>query len=207
MLKKINLPSKRREGGEKPPEPDLTPIMSLMVVLIPVLLQVAQLSDIALLEYKPPAEAADDSGGGGGGDDEENTDEEKNLKLDLLVNLHEDGVIQVSMYNKLDLGEHFFEIPAAPNGNYNFRILNDSLYSIKTREVGEPTGIDSVLNEETQKYETFKTYRVEDGRQVKITALGKTPFQSIVDIMDVCRFKLGDESKELFPLTELRQFQ
>jgi hypothetical protein len=206
VLKKIALPSKRREGGEKPPEPDLTPIMSLMVVLIPVLLQVAQLSDIALLEYKPPAEAADNSGGGGDDDEDENTDEEKKIKLDLLVNLHENGVIQVSMYNKLDVGEHFYEIPDA-DGNFNFRALNDSLYNIKTREVGEPTGIDSVLNEETQAYESFKKYRVEDGRQVKITALGKTTFQSIVDVMDVCRFKLGDESKELFPLTELRQFQ
>lgn len=206
MLKNIALPSKRRSGSDKVPEPDLTPIMSLMVVLIPVLLSVAKLTDLALLEYKPPL-AAEDSGGGGAGDDDEKSDEEKKVNLDLLVNLHENGIIQISMYKKLDIGEHFYEIQATPEGGYNFNALNDSLLSIKTREVGEATGVDSVLNEETQQFESFKTYRIEDGRQVSITAVPETAFQNIVHVMDVCRFKLKDESKELFPMTMLKQFQ
>ena len=206
MLKKIALPSKRRSASGKVPEPDLTPIMSLMVVLIPVLLSVAKLTDLALLEYKPPLAAEDSVGGGGEGDDDKQ-DEEKKVNLDLLVNLHENGIIQISMYKKLDLGEHFYEIQAAPEGGYNFNVLNDSLFSIKTREVGDPTGVDSVFNEDTNQYESFKTYRIEDGRQVSITAIPETPFQSIVNTLDVCRYKLKDETKELFPMTMLKQFQ
>ena len=206
MLKTIALPSQRRSGSGKVPEPDLTPIMSLMVVLIPVLLSVAKLTELALLEYKPPL-AAEDSGGGGGEGDDDKSDEEKKVNLDLLVNLHENGIIQISMYKKLDVGEHFYEIQATPGGGYNFKALNDSLSSIKLREVGESTGIDSVFNEETQQYERFKAYRIEDGRQVSITAIPETAFQNIVHTMDVCRFKLGDESQELFPMTMLKQFQ
>ena len=74
MLKKIALPSKRRSVSGKIPEPDLTPIMSLMVVLIPVLLSVAKLTDLALLEYKPPLAAEDSGGGGGEGDDDKQDD-------------------------------------------------------------------------------------------------------------------------------------
>lgn len=207
MLKKIALPSKRQSKGGGAPELNLTPIMNLMVVLIPLLLSVAKLTELALLEYKPPAEAADSGGGGGNGDDDENKDEEKIVNLDLLINLHENSTIQISMYKKLDLGEHFYEIQAAPDGGYDFKALNDSLASIKKREVGLPTGIDSVQNEETMQWEKFSTFKVEDGRQVSITALKETPFQTIVHVMDVCRFKLGDKSVELFPMTMLKQFQ
>ena len=179
--------------------------MNLMVVLIPLLLSVAKLTELALLEYKPPAEATD--AGGGGGDDDEGNDEEQRINLDLLINLHENDVIQISMYKKLDLGEHFYEIQPSPAGGYDFNALNDSLFSIKSREVGEATGVDSAFNEDTNRWETFSTYKVEDGRQVSITALSETPFQTIVYTMDVCRYKLGDKSTELFPMTMLKQFQ
>jgi len=203
------MPSLRRTKPEGTTELNLTPIMNLMVVLIPLLLSVAEFTKLALLEYMPPAEAAEDANGGGDNDDKDSgNDEEKETYLRLLINLTAGNIIQVSMYGKLEEGEHFYEIPAIPEGYYNLSALGDSLYSIKVHEVGEPTGKDSIMNEETILWEVFNTYKVKDGREVSITALGTIPFQTIINVMDVCRYKeIEYEKKELFPLTLLKQFQ
>ena len=207
MFRKL-MPSLRRTRPQGSTELNLTPIMNLMVVLIPLLLSVAEFTKLALLEYMPPAEAAEDSGGSGEDENMNSSDEEKDVYLRLLVNLTKNDTIQVSMYGKLQEGEHFYEIPATPEGVYNLPALRDSLYSIKLREVGPPTGKDSVFNEDTQQYEIFNTFKVKDGREVSITAEGRVPFQTIVNLMDVCRYKeVEGEKKELFPLTLLKQFQ
>jgi hypothetical protein len=182
--------------------------MNLMVCLIPLLLSVAQFTKLTLVEYMPPAEAPEDAGGGNNGNDQNSSDEEKDVYLKLLVNLADKDVLQISMYGVLKEGEHFYEIPALPDGGYNLAALNDSLYSIKTLEVGEPTSRDSVFNSDTQTWEAFNLYKIKDGREVSITALGTTPFQTIVNVMDICRYKEVDKvQKELFPLTLLKQFQ
>ena len=202
------MPSLRRTSPQATTELNLTPIMNLMVVLIPLLLSVAEFTKLALLEYMPPAEAAEDSGGGSDDENQNSSDEEKETYLKLLVNLADNDIIQVSMYGVLQEGEHFYEIQAQPEGGYNLAALNDSLYSIKTREAGEPTGRDSVFNDDTRVWEVFNTYKVRDGREVSITALGTVPFQTIINVMDVCRYKeVEGEKSELFPLTLLKQFQ
>jgi len=163
----------------------------------------------SLRRTKPEGtEAAEDANGAGDDEDKDGgNDEEKETYLRLLVNLAEENIIQVSMYGKLE-GEYFYEIPAISEGFYNLSALSDSLYSIKVHEVGEPTGKDSIQNEETMSWEVFNTYKVKDGREVSITALGTIPFQTIIDVMDVCRYKgIEYEKKELFPLTLLKQFQ
>lgn len=202
------MPSLRRTSPQGTTELNLTPIMNLMVVLIPLLLSVAEFTKLALLEYMPPAEAAEDSGGNGDDQNQNGGDEEQDVYLRLLVNLAENYIIQVSMYGKLQVGEHFYEIPGGARGGYDLSALRDSLYSIKQREVGEPTGQDSIFNDTSQEWETFSTYKVKDGREVSITAIGTVPFQTIVNVMDVCRYKeVEGEKKELFPLTLLKQFQ
>ena len=205
MFRKL-MPSLRRTRPEGTTELNLTPIMNLMVVLIPLLLSVAEFTKLALLEYMPPAEAAEDAGAGAD-DQNQAPDEEKDINLRLLFNLSDDNIIQVSMFGKLEEGEFFYEIPSTGSG-YNLAALNDSLYSIKVREVGEPTGKDSVFNENSMQWEVFNTYRVKDGREVSITALDAIPFQTIINVMDVCRYKeIDGEKRELFPLTLLKQFQ
>ncbi|MDP8240324.1 MAG: hypothetical protein P9X24_14640 [Candidatus Hatepunaea meridiana] len=202
-----NLPSLRRSRPEQATELNLTPIMNLMVVLIPLLLSVAEFTKLALLEYLPPLEPAEDAGGGKG-DDEKPPDEEKKIRLNLIVNLSDEGITQISMYGKMKLGEHFYEIPANENGGYNFEVLNDSLYAIKAREVGDPIGQDSVQNELTGEWTIRNLYKAEDGDQVTITAIGKTTFQNIINVMDIVRFKeIGLKKHELFPNSMLKQWQ
>ncbi|MFC2150293.1 biopolymer transporter ExbD [Calditrichota bacterium] len=201
-------PSERRKGEQGDPELNLTPIMNLMVCLIPLLLSVAQLTELALLEYMPPAESAPDEGGGGSDDENNTPDEDQPKNLSLLVNFTDSSKLQVSMYGKVKEGEHFYEILPVQPGQYNLAALEDSLWSIKQREVGESTGLDSIQDLRTGAWETFPKFRVKDGREVSITAKGEVPFQTVVNVMDLCRYREVDGRKEeLFPITLLKQFQ
>jgi len=197
-------PSLKKKREPESTELNLLPVMNLIIVLIPLLLSVAKLTEMALLEYLPPAEAAEGAGaapeeGGGSGGEQTN--------LSLLVNLAETG-LQVSMFNKVDPGPYFFEIPLKPDGSYDFETFNARLWDIKQREVGAPIGVDSLVNEKTGRYDVFPVYKYKDGREISITAVGKTPFQVVVNAMDVCRYRSIDgEKQELFPVTLLKQFQ
>lgn len=184
-------------------EPNITPIMNLMVCLIPLLLSVGMRSELALLEYLPPAEATaaegvgapPDEGGAG-----------KIEKLNLLINLAETGV-QVSIYEKV-VGEYFYEIPLLPDGSYDWSTVKDSLWAIKQREVGEPIGSETVTDEVSGEMKEIPKYRLVDGEEVSITATGGTQFQKIINAMDACRFyDVGNERMTMFPITMLKQFQ
>ncbi len=196
-------PSDKRKREEENLDVNITPIMNLMVVLIPLLLSAAKFTQLALLEYLPPTEAAA----------AENTPPGENkgigseeLNLNLLVNLTETG-IQVSIYQTVQLGPNFYEIPLE-NGLYNWAALKDSLWSIKQREVGAPIGTETVPDERTGEMQEKPKYRVKDGEEVSITAVGTTPFQTIIQLMDACRtYKVNDELYTLFPITLLKQFQ
>ena len=110
-------PSERRRREESDTELNITPIMNLMVCLIPLLLSAAKLNDMALLQYLPPA--ASEEGGGGGSEDQNEQDAEKEKTLNLLVNVVEEA-FQVSLYNKVEAGPHFYEIPKLPDGTYDY---------------------------------------------------------------------------------------
>jgi len=86
--------------------------------------------------------------------------------------------------------------------------LKDSLWSIKQREVGEPIGTETVQDEVTGEMKEKPKYRVKDGEEVSITAVGITPFQTIIQLMDACRtYEVKGELRTLFPITLLKQFQ
>jgi len=183
--------------------------MNLVIVIIPMLLQMAVFTKIALLDYLPPAEATeeggnnDNPGGGGGGETEQ--------KLTLVANLREDG-IQISMFGKTQPGPYFYSIPLLADKSFDWQTFTDSLYSIKTAIVGTPTGVDSVLDEVTNQYEVVNTYKYSDGRDLNITADGDMQFQNVVNAMDACRYKEINnsgavEQVELFPQASLKTFQ
>ncbi|MFN3821062.1 MAG: hypothetical protein ACK4OO_01910 [bacterium] len=199
MAFKPSLKKKRELGG---PEVNLLPVMNLIIVLIPMLLSVAKLTELALLEYLPPAEASEaEEMGAPGGEVGGKTEQ----RLNLLVNLMESG-IQVSMYGKVEPGPYFFEIPLTPEGDYDWETLNRRLWEVKKNEVGDPIGIDSVKNEITGRWENFPVYRVKDGREVSIVALDTVRFQTVLHAMDACRLRVENgEIKELFPIAILKR--
>jgi len=183
--------------------------MNLVIVIIPMLLQMAVFTKIALLDYLPPAEAEEaggDGGGGGGGGAGE-----IEQKLTLLANLRPDG-IQISMFGNTKPGPHLYTIPVLADRSFDWRAFTDSLYSIKTNIVGEPTGVDSVMDEITNQMQSFSTYKFVDARDLNIIADGDMQFQNVVNAMDACRYKEIDvngqvQQVELFPQASLKTMQ
>lgn len=196
-------PSSRRNREDEDIELNITPIMNLMVVLIPLLLSAAQLTELSLLEYLPPAEAtaAEDSGA-----PPSESQGGQETRLNLLLNLVETGA-QVSIFQTVEEGPFFYEIPLQ-SGSYNWKALKDSLWNIKQREVGEPIGTEMIEDELTGEQREVPKYKVLDAREISITATGNAPFQVIINAMDACRnYKIGNELRELFPMVQLKQFQ
>lgn len=197
-------PSDKRTNEDQDTEINITPIMNLMVVLIPLLLSASKFTELALLEYLPPAEAVAAETAGAPPSEGEG---DKIEKINLLLNLVESG-IQVSIFESVEEGPNFYEIPRLSSGNYNWSTLKDSLWSIKQTHVGEPIGTEDVTNELTGEITQISKYRVIDGEEASITAVSSTTFQTIIKVMDTCRYKtVGNVQKPLFPFTILKQFQ
>ncbi len=197
-------PSQKHTREEEEADVNLMPMMNIVCSLIALLMGTAQMTEISMLEYLPPAEAAgvEDSGGPPSEAPKWNND----ATIDLLVNISATG-FQVSLFGKTEPGPYFFEVPNLP-GSPDYQTLSNRLAQVKEQEVGAPLGIDSVLNENTGRMDVFEVFRYRDGREVSITALGQTPFQVVVATMDACRqVKIDTLSKELFPVAMLKQFQ
>lgn len=198
-------PSLKRKREEEEADVNLMPMMNIVCSLIALLMGTAQMTEISMLEYLPPAEAAEaeDSGAPPAEAPKWNND----ATIDLLVNIGEPG-FQVSLFGKTEPGPYFFEVPKLPDGNYDFHTLTVRLTQVKDQEIGSPLGIDSVLNENTKKMDSFEVFRYKDGREISLTALGDTPFQVVVHTMDACRGTTVDSVyKELFPVAKLQTFQ
>lgn len=197
-------PSQKRSRQEQDTEINITPIMNLMVVLIPLLLSASKFTELALLEYLPPAEAATAESADAPPSE---SGSNKIDKISLLLNLIETG-IQVSIFQSVEEGPNFYEIARLGSGDYDWVTLKDSLWSIKQTHVGEPIGTENVTDETTGEIRQISKYRVIDGEEASITAVATTTFQTVIMVMDACRYKtVGNEQKALFPYTLLKQFQ
>jgi biopolymer transport protein ExbD len=197
-------PSQKHTREEEEADVNLMPMMNIVCALIALLMGTAQMTEISMLQYLPPAEAAEseDSGAPPSEAPKWNND----ATIDLLVNVSATG-FQVSLFGKTEPGPYFFEVPNLPDGP-DYQTLTNRLAQVKEQEVGSPLGIDSVLNENTGRMDVFEVFRYRDGREISITALGQTPFQVIVSTMDACReIKVDSVAKELFPVAMLKQFQ
>jgi biopolymer transport protein ExbD len=198
-------PSDKRKREEEEADINLLPMMNIVCSLIALLMGCAQMTEVSMVEYLPPAEAVavDDANAPPAEANKWNND----ATIDLLVNITQSG-FQVSLFGKVEPGPYFFEIPLQPDGSYDYKTLTFRLAGVKQSQVGAPLGIDSVLNETTGKMDVFTVYRYSDGREVSITALGNTPFQLVVHVMDACKsYEANGVEQELFPVALLKQFQ
>ncbi len=178
-------PSNRAKSGEESVEPNVTPIMNLMVVLIPMLLQVAAFVQLALLEYAPPAL---DEGGGGGGD-ADTTQHEEDVDdrplLNLTVNVTEEQ-FEVSIRGATS-GEDFRVIPVISPGNYNFDAIHDTLVHIRQEVIGTPLDTLRSVDEETGEEVLGFKWKFKDGDNLKIAAKADIPWQVVVGLLDAAR--------------------
>ncbi|MBZ0263244.1 hypothetical protein K8I28_01135 [bacterium] len=196
-------PSQRRKAPDETVEPNITPIMNLMVVLIPMLLSVAQFVQLSLLEYTPPpAEQILDGEGGEG----EGGGEVQNL--DLLLNIAEGG-FEVSVFNETK-GDNFKEIPLLPDGTYDFEALHREMLRIKTDIVGPPVRVEEQADTTSQQVSRLEIFKYADANRIKISAQSQLPWQVLVQVLDETRNYRDPETRmphPLFPLPLLGQIQ
>ena len=188
-------PSRKRKVVLIEPELNITPIMNLMVVLIPMLLAVAQFVQVSLLEYQPPpAEIAAES----------STVEEK--RLDLVVNVLPKGY-EVSLFGATS-GTNYRFI-SKKEGDYNVQALQEHLKQVHETRVGVP--IDTVAEVDPITGISYQrpVWEYVDAEVVSIAARGGTPFQEVVRVMDAARSWTGSDGivHPLFPIPRLGQIQ
>jgi biopolymer transport protein ExbB/TolQ/biopolymer transport protein ExbD len=200
MVQKGYKVSGRRIQEEVDTEPNIAPMMNLMVILIPLLLSSAEFIKIGAIELKLPESAA---GGGGGG---EASDEKKDAKLDLGV------VVTAKGFNLFHYYEEQQEEEAAPEeeqetadqpripkvgGEYDFQRLNKELAEVKEKvlrdllataypSVPEGASLIQLYRKYTQTdlgaLEMFK-----DHESVKIVAEDTIRYETVVGVMDAAR--------------------
>lgn len=201
-LKSAFRPSERKRRDEGEMEINLTPIMNLVVVLIPMLLQAMVVIKLGRIDYEPPPLAvgeAQDSGdeSEGGGSDEPTT-------LNLVLNVA-DSSLQVSIFGAVE-GDNYWDLPLTEAGEYDFAALQEILYKIKTEMVGPPIRTETSANPKTGEEIVKEVYKLDDASIVRIAAGPQLDYQSLVTLLDVTRSILVDgEEHWLFPQPVLGQ--
>lgn len=193
-VKSAFRPSERKRRSLDEVAVDLTPIMNLVVVLIPLLLQVVMFIQIGRIDYEPPPIPSVDSGenggeGGGGG--------EKVELLNLVVNVT-DSALQVSIYNAVS-GQGYWNIPLV-DGGYDYAKLQEVLIKIKDEEIGAPLKTETITDPKTGESTVKEIYKVEDASIVRIAAKPTLKYQDLVSLLDATRsVVLNGKEKWLFP--------
>jgi biopolymer transport protein ExbD len=154
-------PSKRRHIKEEGTELNLTPIMNLMVVMIPLLLSSAQFIKIGIIELNLPPSAGATAGLASG-----HAPKEVQRNLDLTVSITDQGFYLSSAAAVLTgAAATGPTIPIQANGEYNFQELSQKLYEIKQKA---GTGY-------------------ADSESIVIQAENKIRYQVLVSTMDAAR--------------------
>lgn len=170
-------PSKRTRSSSEMVEPNITPMMNLMVVLIPLLLTSAEFVKLGIIEMNLPPAAV-------GGKDEmlSQIPEENQKKLDLAVTITDRGYFISSSLAVLS-GEQAGEPTIPKNGDdYNYEALTQKLAEVKDKAKG----------------------RFPDTDQIILMAEPGINYQTIVSTMDAARYQRINEILEpLFPNVNL----
>ncbi|MCX6641319.1 MAG: biopolymer transporter ExbD [bacterium] len=196
-------PSRKKKRMVGDYEINLMPFMDLCCVLVTVLLASSRFVEVALLEYATPTvyESGTQGGGSGMGGGE------VNALLELRCNVTYDA-LEMSVFNATS-GENYTSFPKMPDGNFDWEALRSKLVDIKTRIVGPPISTSKGVNASTRQVELSEKYKYADGDQVRISAVGDIPLQTLVRLMDTCR-EYQDERgvfHPLFPSPALGQIQ
>jgi biopolymer transport protein ExbB len=183
----------RRREAEEPADIEVTPMLNLMVMLIPFLLSSSEFVKIGAIEMKLPEASA--AGGGHGGGAAENM-----AKLDLGIVIMAKG-FSVYNYFRTDTAA----APAAgkepdipfKNGDYDFKALSKKLAEVKHKallQIVKP--YQAGVSEATPLYELYTAFQkippgsltaFEDHESVKIVAEEKIKYKDVVEVMDVAR--------------------
>ena len=169
-------PSFRRTTPIENVEPNLTPVMNLMVVLIPLLLSSAEFIKIAILELNLPPAA-------GPVQQTLQKPQESARTLDLTVSVTGDGFYISSTLAVLQPDSaNTPTIPVLADGSFDFEALSQKLLEIKQEADG----------------------KFPDSQQIIIQAEPVIDYQTLVSTMDASRaIRINDRLVTLFPQVSL----
>jgi len=166
-------PSKRRTYGSEWVHTNITPMMNLMVVLIPLLLTSAEFVRLGVIELNLPPAAL-----GPEGKMLAELPQEERRKLDLTVTITDRGFFissSLAVLGGLREGE-----PSIPllNGEYDFPSLSVKLFEIKKRAVNHFPDSDRII----------------------LMAEPEVDYQTVVSTMDASRsIRVNGKVEILFP--------
>lgn len=157
-------------------EPNLTPIMNLMVVLIPLLLTSAEFIKIGSIELNLPPAA-------GPVRQAIEKPQEKTRNLDLTVSITDEGFYISSALAVLrPKGGEGPSIPRKEDGTYDFEALSQKLWEIKQKAEGKFPDLDNII----------------------IQAEPDIDYQTLISTMDASRsIKIDHRRLSLFPQVSL----
>lgn len=166
-------PSKRARHGFDLEHANITPMMNLMVVLIPLLLSSAEFVRLGVIELNLPPAAKGTEGKMLSGLPQESV-----KKLDLAVTVTDRGFfISSSMAVLSGLKKNEPSIPLV-NNNYDFETLTRKLYEIKQKATG----------------------KFPDTEQIVIMAEPEIDYQTLISTMDATRsIVVNGRRDRLFP--------
>lgn len=192
----------RRIKREVETEPNIAPMMNLMVILIPLLLSSAEFVKIGAIELKLP-ESSGAGGGGGGGSSEE----KKDVRLDLGIVITKRGFDLFHYFREPEKEKEHKESEAADasgpvmipkkKGEYDFEGLNAALAEVKKKALfeivraanaGVPKGstLLQLFNHYSKNdYSTIETFK--DHESVKVVAEDQIEYETVVSVMDAAR--------------------
>jgi biopolymer transport protein ExbB/TolQ/biopolymer transport protein ExbD len=189
VVQKSYRVSDRRLREEVETDPDMTPFMNLMVVLIPLLLSQSEFVKLGMIELKLPEST---QGGGGGGDGESKNE----VKLDLGIAVTAKGFNLYHYFKQDTAKSQGVEIPMK-NGEYDLETLNKKLAIVKQKALFEIIkSVKSDLDPNTPIEKLYAMYThnhlesvsfLNDHESLKIVAEDKIKYQVVISVMDAAR--------------------
>jgi biopolymer transport protein ExbD len=196
-------PSRKKKRMVANYEINLMPFMDLCCVIVTVLLASSKFVEVALLEYATPTVYESGTGGGSQGDGSGSVGELLELRVNVTYR-----ALEMSVFNATT-GDNYASFPKKSDGNYDFEALRKKLVDVKERVVGPPITRSQQRNPATGQVELLEQYKFSDGDQVRISAEGDVPLQTLVRILDTCREYKDNRGifRPLFPSPALGQIQ
>jgi len=169
-------PSFRRTYEEEQAEPNLTPIMNLMVVLIPLLLTSAEFIKLSVIELNlPPTSGPIQTSMA--------LPKEQTKKLELTVSITREGFYVSNALEPREPAEAGAPtIPLKADGTYDYERLSKLLLDIKEQAEGKFSDLQTII----------------------IKAEASVRYQALVSTMDAARsVRVGNRKITLFPQVSL----
>lgn len=209
--KKLTSLVRRSGGDEEVADTDVTPMLNLMVMLIPFLLTSSEFVKMGTIELKLP-ESNQGAGAGAAG-----AAAQQEAKLELGVVITSKGFNLFHYFKQEDktaaagqsLAEKPTDIPLV-NGQYDYGALNSKLSEIKKRALFEIVkAYFPAIPPDASLYQLYKAYMEKsiasstffpDHEAIKIVGEERIKYQTVVAVMDAARgIRTPDGNVTMFP--------